>query len=448
MFLVAVALGIAIGVSSVISPVIIVIIIAPIILYFLYRRPLLGVVLIAFMLPLEVFVIGDTGNSLIQYIGFLAFSAGLLKLLTMRGKRIRFPGWAIAFVVTAWLTSLLQGIYGAKLFTYVMLLGLYWLVENYATDFRAIQKILVALIAGALFSVPLGLIQGIGMKTIVAGHEVVRFAGGIKDPNDYAGILVVSFGILIGFMTNNRNNKLKSSLYIVLSCIILLATMTTYSRGGFIALVFVVLVWLWSIGLKFRILLIGSAISGMALRVIALLPGLSQRFASILTPAGVDNRIDLWSRAIIWVLPRHPLLGVGAGRFPEALRTYAPIGRINVAHNMFLSVAVESGLIALIPFMIAILPPFFTLLFNIKTSMKQQPNNTVAIPVLLGTAGALMAGQFLTWDYEKVLWLMVGLCSQVCWLSHISIWHKRESEARVDRLPRSGVDDVLRLPLQ
>lgn len=416
LFIITIILGLALGFSTVISPVMTVLVLSPIFFGILYRQPLYGILIIAFMLPIDIFVSRGSGNSLVQYVGFLTFLAALLKTF-IKKKDIRLPWLATSFIVIAWLASILNGFFGSKLITYLMLLCLYWLIQNYVQNARDIEKILIALITGALVSIPLGLVYEVGKVSFVSEYEVFRFGGGVKDPNDYAGLMVVCFGVLLGFITIKRNiiSKIMSPILYSFMAIILLSIFMTYSRGGIIALVIVILAWLWCVGLRLRVFLLTGLISGIALRFTALLPGLNQRIASILTYSGGENRFDLWLRAVTKVIPHHLFLGVGIGQFTQALRDYAPGGRINVAHNMFLSVAVESGMIALVLFALTVLRPFITLLVRLKTLLKQESNN-ISVSVFLGTTGALISGQFLTWDYQKVLWLMIGLGDQICWL--------------------------------
>jgi len=59
----------------------------------------------------------------------------------------------------------------------------------------------------------------------------------------------------------------------------------------------------------------------------------------------IDPRVSSWT-AGLGFMAEHPLLGIGTQRFQEATRHYYPEKHPYVAHNTFISIASESGLIA------------------------------------------------------------------------------------------------------
>ena len=70
-----------------------------------------------------------------------------------------------------------------------------------------------------------------------------------------------------------------------------------------------------------------------------------------------DSRYELW-RAARAVFEAHPILGVGSRRFSEYAREYAPISHDNrgkVAHNTYLEVAADTGVLGLLTFVLMLL---------------------------------------------------------------------------------------------
>jgi O-antigen ligase len=117
-------------------------------------------------------------------------------------------------------------------------------------------------------------------------------------------------------------------------------------------------------------------------------------------------------------------LGVGAGGFPVAFRQSSfdqfyryynqsynedPQGRS--AHNMFLEVAVEIGVIGGLVFLLVVA---FALYENRRTARHLRERGSIRLraandAVFLGLFGFAFAGLFLSAQYEKTLWLFLAL---------------------------------------
>jgi O-antigen ligase len=70
-----------------------------------------------------------------------------------------------------------------------------------------------------------------------------------------------------------------------------------------------------------------------------------------------DSRYELW-RAARAVFDAHPILGIGSRRFSEYAREYAPISHDNrgkVAHNTYLEVAADTGILGTLTFVLMLL---------------------------------------------------------------------------------------------
>jgi len=88
----------------------------------------------------------------------------------------------------------------------------------------------------------------------------------------------------------------------------------------------------------------------MALGVIRFAPAPArQRLSTIgaeITKGTLHNRTTIWKTGLK-VLRRHPVAGIGAGAYPEAVKPWIGVpgvpGHFYVAHNTFLSVLVECG---------------------------------------------------------------------------------------------------------
>jgi len=103
-------------------------------------------------------------------------------------------------------------------------------------------------------------------------------------------------------------------------------------------------------------------------------------------------------------LRRHPVLGIGAGAYPEAVRpqlgTPGVPGAQYVAHNTFLSVLVECGAIgfAVYALMLGTVAMYVWTLPSAERALW-------AIMLAVWTVGV----STLTWEHYKPGWLIVGL---------------------------------------
>jgi O-antigen ligase len=129
----------------------------------------------------------------------------------------------------------------------------------------------------------------------------------------------------------------------------------------------------------------------------------------------LDARLLIWDVGFaLW--RDHFLFGLGVGGFPDAFfanqfRSGLPIPAIDqpiVAHNTFLSVAAETGLVGLLLFlgMLAATSVALTRAARQRMSDRLRP---IARGYLIGLVGFLVAALFLSMEVNKWLWLVVGL---------------------------------------
>jgi hypothetical protein len=110
----------------------------------------------------------------------------------------------------------------------------------------------------------------------------------------------------------------------------------------------------------------------------------------------LGGRMDIWREGFA-ISSQHPLLGVGGGAFREAIDRY-PQG--TVAHNVFLSVLVELGIVGL--------GLFAVVLALVVAEAVQQPRREAWLwlaTLMVWTIGASVH----TWEHKKPTWLFLGL---------------------------------------
>ncbi|WP_153185795.1 O-antigen ligase family protein [Thermus scotoductus] len=124
-----------------------------------------------------------------------------------------------------------------------------------------------------------------------------------------------------------------------------------------------------------------------------------------------SGRIDIW-QAAMRVFAERPFTGVGVGNFAfisPYYSTYAALisaqredGGGGVAHNMFLSVMAETGVIGLIFFSTLLLSAYALAWRLIKGG------ENLAYGLLIGLLAYTVAGLALTWEYVKIPYLLYG----------------------------------------
>ncbi|HYW41972.1 MAG TPA: O-antigen ligase family protein [Bryobacteraceae bacterium] len=235
----------------------------------------------------------------------------------------------------------------------------------------------------------------------------LRYAAAGFDPNDFGLVLALSIPLAL-YLALGAGSLMKwcnrAAAVVVLSALLL-----TGSRAALVAafVAFGFALWTWgqadpgqraSSALLFFFLLLGLyGFAPVATR---------QRLATVtteLTRGTLHNRTTIW-KAGLRVLRRHPVLGIGAGAYPEAVRpqlgTPGVPGAQYVAHNTFLSVLVECGAIgfAVYALMLGTVAMYVWTLPSAERALW-------AIMLAVWTVGV----STLTWEHYKPGWLIVGL---------------------------------------
>jgi O-antigen ligase len=207
--------------------------------------------------------------------------------------------------------------------------------------------------------------------------------------------------------------------------------MVTFSRGAYLAFALGVL------GLAFfkRRSLVLAAVAGLALAVLNpwLLPAgiryrLETTFETRSEPLGeygsapLEEDLDQSSasRLVIWrgaldMIETNPLAGVGFGRFPALITSYANVRRSVDAHNAYLITAAELGL----PGLFLLLVNFAVLFWVARRVYRRHPDRFVhatALGFLGGLSGLLMANMFgsrlNTTEVAGYVWILAALMAR------------------------------------
>ncbi|MFA5986701.1 MAG: O-antigen ligase family protein [Parcubacteria group bacterium] len=184
----------------------------------------------------------------------------------------------------------------------------------------------------------------------VGSHDIMRAVGFFPDPHIFSFYLGLIIPIAFGLYITSRNKK-----WIILSFILIVADLLTFSRGGYVALLsglFFSVIFLWhSLHTTLKHIFI-AILFCFILFFMAPHNPFTQRFFSSFdaTDTSSTHRIVLWKQACDEIAQR-PFFGVGLGAYPSIVDPTATYRTPIYAHNLFLDIAVELGLIGLFLFL-------------------------------------------------------------------------------------------------
>jgi O-antigen ligase/polysaccharide polymerase Wzy-like membrane protein len=283
-----------------------------------------------------------------------------------------------------------------KLYTFVQLFAVVWIMWELAPSVKRMRGLLTAFLLGAF--VP-------AIATILlylrVGGALRRFSAGGADENSLAMTLALAFpmGWYLSMTTERPVLRWLCRAYVPVG---LFAAALSGSRGGMLAFLVALLVVPLTMKLSPGRLMAAIALLGLSgALVVAYVPDtVIERLGTTgesLESGSLGGRFRFWVAGVD-AFTRQPLMGYGVGGFVRAI-TPELGSEARVAHNSFLSVLVEEGLVGLILYMTMLLSVFYYILhfppFERRFGL-----------VLLMTLGTAMLP--LTWEHEKVAWFVMA----------------------------------------
>jgi O-antigen ligase len=243
-----------------------------------------------------------------------------------------------------------------------------------------------------------------------------RLGVGLYETNYFATILVLVIPMAFVFAAQAPDG-VRRTLWTLGGLLLVLELFLTSSRGGFLGLLVASMVFVY----RRRGLTGALGIVAMLLVGLIVVPtDLGSRLWTVFgdhsseVPLGlaVSNRAH---EALFWaalkMIVDNPIFGVGPLNFKSLSTAYTGLTQGNIAHNSFLEVAAEFGLPMFALFMLLIITTFRTL--NATTQLAGTDAGWRlagwAEGMRSGLLGFLVAGFFISAQYEKLFWLAVFL---------------------------------------
>lgn len=346
----------------------------------------------------------------IKVAGGLLFLSWLVRLVRdPRPAGLRHPVvLAVAALVTVVLASL--AVHGADLAT----------GADHATTYAAYALVVVVLVDTVRTGRPAGgtvarrLVLAFALSCTVAGAvALVRFlieggraAGPLEDPNDLAFFLLAALPLL---MVGSRRS---APLRAICATVLIVAILATFSRGALVglAVALIVAVVLGAVRL--------STAAGVGLAAAVAVGALWATHSDVvarsieeksnIAAANVASRTTTATMAARMTADS-PLLGQGPGGFAKAAPRFVPAGTTHVdekvAHQMYLDVSAELGLLGLGAFLAVI----GCAVQGARRARRAAGDRPLAEAVLISLGGTLVAACFLSEQFYLPLWLLVAL---------------------------------------
>ena len=278
--------------------------------------------------------------------------------------------------------------------------------------------IIAGLVLGALAAVVYGVLH--------PSPEDARLEGTALDPNELASVLVAGVALSAAFAANMKSQPGLRFAGSAAAAFCVLGIFLTVSRGGLVALAASLVAAIFMAG-RWRPLAIVATL---------LIASGSFYYFAVLAPPEAAERLELTSqgetklkegRTTIWqvaerIVEAKPVNGVGAGNFQTSARHYllqpGALGRTDliiatpkVVHNTYLGIAAELGLVGLGLFAVIVL---FCLSSAMKaaryfTAIGDRGGEALARGLFVGLVGILVADIFISQEYSKPLWILLGL---------------------------------------
>lgn len=335
----------------------------------------------------------------------LAITLGLLAVMLAGIPTSLWPGHSITFAVKIYMTTIVFMV----------------LVAASARTVRDVEWYASLNLYGALFyAIVVNVFFRVGSDGRLG--NLVYY-----DANDYALVTVASIPFAVYFMRSGNKTSRRVVGLIALGLFVL-GVVKSGSRGGFIAMVAVLLYML----LRYRAipsrLRLFAAVAGVGFMAMLASDHYWDQMRTILHPQEDYNwtdpsgRREVWKRGLGYVAAR-PILGVGVGAFPvaegtlsEIAREYAARGRgfkWSVAHNSFLEVAAELGVPGFLLF-VSLFLVSIRMMMRVRAGPRYGPwitsrETALAQVLVMSLVGFAAAAVFVSAEYFSYLYFLLGM---------------------------------------
>jgi len=328
----------------------------------------------------------------------------------------------ISIVNSVDLKDTLKGGIG-RLFWYISIL---FILSESIANIRLLKKIFTSVCLGLGLTVINEIWQIVVGKDFIRGYEpiinigLIRATASFPDANVLGTYLSALAPLLFG-LTLYYYKGMKKALLVLLSLLVVIGIVVTYSRPTLLATYIVFL--FFSIIRKDKRLLIALLILLLTAPLLAPRPVKEWARQNNYNPLRVmcnDDRIAIYRNSFN-MIKSHPFLGVGANTFMKNYRHYKEkpeyLNQVTsdycYAHNNFFQMAAEIGLVGLAVFA-WFLYTLFKFLFRVYTGLRDEFLKITCLSLIAAEMSFLINGltesSFYSSRIAVIFWYFAGIC--------------------------------------
>ena len=263
-----------------------------------------------------------------------------------------------------------------------------------------------------------------GYHQIVGESDEYRVGGPLEDPNFFSQIMVVLIPISLERFFHEKQLRYKI-LSLLSATLAILCVILSYSRGGFLAMAISLGVYFYFYPPK-RLQLPLLIVAGLALfsvappkyveRITTLTEFFQPRDTLRINEASFQGRLSE-NLAAVEMIKTNPLFGVGLKSYNYLYPIYskklgiALVAGEREAHNLYLEITAETGIVGLMAFLLILYVTFKTILTARRVFLEKNDWEFAGLTVgfMAGLVGYFVAATFIHGAYPRYLYFLIGV---------------------------------------
>lgn len=278
-------------------------------------------------------------------------------------------------------------------------LMLFMMIVNESYDEKRLHKIITAVVVSTTILALIGIVQYIVGVDIKEGWLDEKFNTDIRarvysifgNPNIFAEYLVMTMPLTVGVLWSSKRDGVRIS-FLAMFAVQLAALFMTMSRGGWLGLALSLLIFI--VIVRKELLLLAIPMAGAAVYFIP--QTFISRFMTIfnMNESSASYRLQIWKVAIR-IIKDNFLLGLGLGYMPfkRTFERYLSTLGIFHAHNTFIEIFAEMGVLGFFFFVLFVIA-IFVALFRYPIKSEDRYMRTMGAAMVASFSGMLFHGMF------------------------------------------------------
>lgn len=264
-------------------------------------------------------------------------------------------------------------------------------------------------------------VSGNNISLMGMSEEAKRIIGGTTHPIIFSGYLmnIIVFSLVLGLKDFKEISVQQKSFFLIAALMTIIVMILTITRGGWLAIEGVLLVWaLFELRENKRLALKLLILALSIFAIILLIPSFSER--ATINEVSANWRLIMWDTA--WrIFLEHPITGIGLYQFQDYFYSQFTEGVVpqqgwQNAHSDYFNFLAESGIIGLVSYI-----AFFSILLWDKYKMYKKYADAWSLMACLLILSLLIEG--LTYNYfaistnMSIFFLIIGLSYSANYIS-------------------------------